>query len=356
MEIKCKTHNFELEIYCEQCKKMICKGCIFGCSKQNHVIMFLSDYASTVLEKRVDKLAAVVNESGPVLQKQTLILSKEISTLNADLIVFKKNIESILKDIDALIKMLSEGHKIGSEKEICKNLNSKILTLKNDLKLAKPETISEMVKRIDELEKLILFVLNFGDAFTPVKSRFYELKKMIDGDSPLENLIAAAKLLEISNDQDKWELDPNNAGPNLQLSSNNLTIEKTNSNSYSSIIGNKGFSTGVHKWDVYADSLNGSGTGHWAVIGIIAKENFVKTTDYGAAFAISTYNQSYNMTGNNAFVGSGKTLSLVLNCNEGTLSIKGEGVDMKASGLNGKTLFPYINLYSIGNKVTIIPK
>jgi len=333
LEIKCKTHNFELDVYCTQCKKMICRACITSCSKQSHVILFYTDYTSEILEKRVEKLAATINESGPSLEKQSVILSKEITALNADLISFKKNLEIITKELDNLIKLLSVERKFDSEKEIVKNLIAMISQLKSDLKSVKPETIAEIVKRIDELEKSVLFLLNFGDAFAPVKSEFYALKKMIDGDSPLSNLTAAAKLLEIAGGSEKWELDSKNLGINLRLSDNNLKIEKINSDGHASAIGNIGFSKGIHKWDVYADNMNSShGNGHWAAIGVIAKENFSKSGDYGSSYSGCTYNSCYNMSGKSSYMVSGKTWNVILNCDEGTLEIKGEGLDLKATG------------------------
>ena len=45
-------------------------------------------------------------------------------------------------------------------------------------------------------------------------------------------------------------------------------MQKINSDGHTSIIGNTGYSSGVHEWFVYFDSLVNH---HWVAIGVIEK-------------------------------------------------------------------------------------
>ena len=144
----------------------------------------------------------------------------------------------------------------------------------------------------------------------------------------------------------------------MQLSNNGTTVEKIKDTSVASAIGTKGFSSGVHRWDVRIDKVSqySGNTGHYILFGVIEKDKFNGGNDYGSSFSASSYKGNYNMCGVSTYMGDGKVYNVTLNCDEGTLTIKGEGVDMKATGLKGLVLYPYFYLYVGGNKLTVFPK
>ena len=352
---KCRTHGYELEFYCVQCKVKICKACVTLQTKQKHECMFFTDYVTEILGGKIDKLSGTLKESGDVIAKHTTVFIQELPALKKELFGFKKRLEELSKEASVLIDLLGEAKEPGAEKEIIKEGIVKLKAMKIELGDVKVGNISGLEKELDELEKLFLFLLNLKDSFAALKGEFQTLKKQIEATTPLSSLINIAKSLSIAM-KETWTLDSNFMHHNLQLSNNNMTVEKVYESSNVGAIGTKGFSSGIHRWEVKIDNVDkyDNNTGYWTCFGVIQKEKFTKGSDHGSSFSIVTYNSYYGVTGQyKPYIREGQVFSITLNCDEGTMKIEGDEIDMKAIGLKGLVLYPFFQLYFPGNKLTI---
>jgi len=130
--------------------------------------------------------------------------------------------------------------------------------------------------------------------------------------------------------------------------------DKQQGSGHSSVVGDTGLRFGVHKWAVRID-----GASHWCGIGVCQLQNLTSdfSSDYNQMWGASSQNQPYKTTGPLTTWNTGDILYCTLDCDKGkfTLTNKSLTTNLKADNLPiNQDLYPIINLYSSGNKVTII--
>jgi len=244
-DIKCKIHGYELEVYCPQDKEMICKACITAHAKQHHEIMFLTDYAEEVLAKKLENVDKTIKEGMPIIQKQTKTIDKELKDLRIDLEKFRSALAKMMLELENLIEIIGNGKPADNYEEILKMLNKRSEEIRAEFKTIKARNVKEIIQKIDDLDKTVISLLNFGDAFTPIRTEFKGLLKFAEKESVLLSLKNAIKLLlfvlsEKNNElpaipkpiiDESWEFDQNAKNPNISLSNNNKTLRYESENS-----------------------------------------------------------------------------------------------------------------------------
>lgn len=155
--------------------------------------------------------------------------------------------------------------------------------------------------------------------------------------------------------QQMFSLDPNCIGSSLKLSNNNMTVTKNEDKSHRSVLGTVKMSEGIYSWEVYIDSLEND---HWISIGVCDKNEISKNLDgcdYGASYNVSSREQHYRTEGTLPRIKTGNTYSCSLNFSLDLFIITGpNGLNIKnKESFKGKDLYVFLNLYSLGNKLTI---
>jgi len=150
-----------------------------------------------------------------------------------------------------------------------------------------------------------------------------------------------------------WTLDPSCKHSTLQLSNANLTVTKTGRDGYSTILGQQGWTTGKHSWDVTIDEMK---DGSQIAVGVCAKENLspdLDGYDLDKSFWVSG-RRHWKTKGNLVQFQKGKTYHIDLDCDSHFLNITGEGIKATSSSpLPPTKLFPFFNLKSVGNALTV---
>lgn len=124
-------------------------------------------------------------------------------------------------------------------------------------------------------------------------------------------------------------------------------------------MGTKAFNKGKHTWEVLLNNLGTGSEGWEAIIGVIEKTAFSSFGDYHSNPSIfgthsGAYSSSPNMSHTSTKHAIGDRMKCVLDCDNGTFAITSDkGANSFVSGLNGKTLFPFIEMYYLNTSVTI---
>lgn len=178
---------------------------------------------------------------------------------------------------------------------------------------------------------------------------------------------------EMHNEQDVWQGTPT---PNCVLSNHNLTCTKDLTNGHATFLGNKGWKTGVHSWDVRIDrAVHGENkTECWGMIGCARASPTVisgplttyKTNGFflyvinGNKFAKDVYNipldPPFGPCG-----ALGTVIRVRLDCDNHTLSmgviVNGDSTEMRVvfADLPDVELFPAVEIYYQETSVTFAP-
>ncbi len=154
---------------------------------------------------------------------------------------------------------------------------------------------------------------------------------------------------------EKWSLDPKHKHNCLQLSSNQLSVQKVDETDTATVIGTKGFLHGVHKWKVTFSHEMGSG--YWSMIGVCDKTllHHEDSNDYEHAYGIATTYQLYKMDGLVDTHSKAKELIVTLDMDGRKLYIDGKGVSVSAliPASVSNPLYPFFNLFEPGNEIEV---
>lgn len=148
-----------------------------------------------------------------------------------------------------------------------------------------------------------------------------------------------------------WIFDKNAKHANIAITDNGLTVTLVNAGGHSSVLGNVGFKHGIIRWKVVV----GGTQSHWIGIGVCNKENVTTySNDYSHFVGCSSANQKYKTNGTLTQWNVGQEFICVLDLVKGVFTINGMGTSLVSSEqLKGKTWYPVVNLYNVGNTVTI---
>jgi len=81
--IKCEKHEFEKDLYCIDCKTLICKACLTEHSKKKHCAIYINDYAKDAVKQQINELQETIANTSVESNKEKLRI--QIETLILDL-------------------------------------------------------------------------------------------------------------------------------------------------------------------------------------------------------------------------------------------------------------------------------
>ena len=148
-------------------------------------------------------------------------------------------------------------------------------------------------------------------------------------------------------------LDPNGKDPKITLSNSNATAQ-VNQGGHGSVLGAFGMNAGKHRWSVYLDSLVNS---HWISLGVCQKPLPNTNNNFGSSYSWSSQNNQFPTSIGCVISGdwqSGDVIELNLDCDQRKLTIRNQRTGRSATmGVPTAELFPYFNLHTVGNKITV---
>lgn len=348
--IKCKEHMIDLEFFCSTCESLICKACIDQHTEGQHHVQYFEQYSKKALSGKIAEISKKFSENVNTIA----LYDEKISVLATNLLPNVKSLLATLKEKIKLLEHLEDTLSMGEQQKLVAYLDETIKTIEKAGKPSSLENFVNMMNEISDLQKILKQSTSSGDVIKSINDAFQTFKQAIDNDKSLNSL---CDVLSTRKQVFDWTFDPNCKHSSLVLSNNNMTVTKTGGVSHSTIIGTVGFSTGTHIWEVTLTqvAINSGNPGYWTAFGVIDKTLLSpeKSADQTSSFSTSSYiGYLYQMTGSNPCLAQGSKCILTLNCEEGTLSITGSGVDTKSVGsFKGKTMYPFFNLYNTSNSL-----
>lgn len=157
-------------------------------------------------------------------------------------------------------------------------------------------------------------------------------------------------------------MDKETCSPSLEIESDGVTVvSKAPSHDWRTVVAEKGFSSGVHKWDVIIEKCTATAN---IMIGVCEKthslNNYIGQTSAhgGWSYYGATTGYTYHNGNSNSNYGQKMqekdVIGVVLDMDEGTLSFSRNGEDLGiafSTDLVGRTLYPAVSLYDPGDRV-----
>lgn len=157
-------------------------------------------------------------------------------------------------------------------------------------------------------------------------------------------------------------MDRETCSPNLEIESDGITVvSKAPSHDWRTVIAEKGFSSGVHKWEVIIEKCTVTAN---IMIGVCEKthalNNYIGQTSAhpGWSYYGATTGYTYHNGNSNSNYGQKMqekdVIGVTLDMDDGTLSFSRNGEDLGiafSSELLGRVLYPAVSLYDPGDRV-----
>ena len=355
-DLLCKIHNKRIYSFCsaENCDNiMLCVSCILNHNK-DHEAKFIEciDLGESFLIAKIENLSKTIKSEDDENYKIYESLIEQIERIESICISHFKEIKQEIKNVMGLINSdirKSFIHQIiDNYKELAENENN---SKEQDLKL--------MFGKINDYE---------SNAKKINDERFFKYKhfEIMEEYSKLQKFLAEKKSQIIYNLKDDIILfDKNFKQTNIEVNEDCLEARKVNGTAHQTILFNKCFLKGTHKWSLQLEDMQES-NGDWIQFGVLNKADFNNSNDVNSY--VSPYNQnSWSIASSNYFkriermnltgaCASYKNLKFdcILNCDEGIFSIEGNGIKAEAKGLENKNLYPFVNFQNQGARVKII--
>jgi len=172
-------------------------------------------------------------------------------------------------------------------------------------------------------------------------------------------IIASRSLKSKTKDALKFVLDECKCGPNIEVSDRGLTACSTSLETWSTVLGSKGFSEGKHSWQIRVEESDSP----YMFVGVATEEACLQTFLGGDEFgwgyigdrAIYHKRNRLNVYGDR--FGEADILTVTLDMDEGTLAFSRNGRDLGVAvdGLSGK-LFPAFSFYTGSQRISLLRK
>jgi hypothetical protein len=309
--------------------------------------LFFKDYAIEKLDPRGKAAAQTAVTSRTSFTR----VMEELEGLRPRL---KKLLEEQIKSYGEKIKVLEELLRECNEGDIKMWTRAYDLTIDElanpsaDRSLLTVITDAERMKKIEEIHTKLsdqkFSVLPLFEAYSKSKQHF-------ESDDSLAKLSDSVMLFTVTGAS--WSFDPLAIHADLELSESNMTLSKrTTPTIRSTALGSRAFSRGIHIWEIRQNTANPQCVAFGVIDKQVVNRNYVD--DYGSSISYVTTGTYYNMKGTVGVLAKGKSCILTLDCDEGRFFIRGEGIDITSTlDLKGKTVFPYVNMCTYGNSITL---
>jgi len=185
-----------------------------------------------------------------------------------------------------------------------------------------------------------------------------DLKEMSDTQSKSTSTISLLPSSQASHSGNTWTFDPMCKSANITLSEDKMTAKKINSYGHTAICGTIAFESGVFIWEVTVRNITAK-NGDWVQFGVLDKSVNSNMDVFSVENTWSVTSKpscrAYNMTVSvpNSAIFNDKTLRCTYNAQEGTFIVDGEGFKASGTGMKGKKIYPFVNLFYAGNEVTL---
>jgi len=155
-----------------------------------------------------------------------------------------------------------------------------------------------------------------------------------------------------------WTLDPNCKSSSITLSSDLLKATKSGSSGHVAVCGTQALEAGKHVWSVTVSGL-AQPNGDWIQFGLVDKsengnmEAFTLESCWSVTSAKYYGNVTRMEKTGECSEFDGQKWVCRWDADEGKFEIEGNGMKAEVSGLKGKKLYPFVNLWEAGNSVVI---
>jgi len=157
-----------------------------------------------------------------------------------------------------------------------------------------------------------------------------------------------------------WQFDATAKSSQITLTNDNYTAKKNEVTGHAAVCGNNPLGDGISSWEIKVNGIT-KGNGDWVQFGLLDKNengDFEKFA-FGNSWAVFSGNYHGNvikMTKTGETVDfNNKTFVCTYDGQSGKFTVVGVDNKFKAecSGLQNKKLYAFVDLYDVGNEVTV---
>ena len=393
--MKCQIEQHNQREFVAICSKSDCKNTRLSCAKClitnhkgcNEYILFIDDIEAKRVENllqaqkfdKIKNMKQIVEKLG--LNRETdieyALQNKFEVKLDYEFEKLGNNIKNMLEDVKYSIKDRFNKILMDSADTIF-NLNSIIDEALELDKLGNALKQIETNKEFDSKAVNDNFNEFLKDYWTRVEQKITKIniipfdKLDIDNDpnklsfiadiyDKLTTILDKTKILDtnfpiVLSSACIWTFDANAKGSKINLGSDNLTATKIDNSSHMAVFGSKLLETGIHTWSITPSGIT-KGNGDWIQFGLCENNTSFESFSFDGSWSVVSgtyYGNVTKMSKTGACeTFNDKIFTCTFDADLGVFTIETEGFKAETKELKEKKLYPFVNLWDIGNSAKL---